>query len=93
MQERRNSIADTLELRLSCTNPSLCYDSTYSIALTASERQSDFDPTRHPIPQYLTLTGKLWCVCGENQPCFKGTALYLFQINIKESNKLKNNKK
>ena len=25
MQERRNSIANTLKLRLSCTNPSMCY--------------------------------------------------------------------
>ena len=26
MQERRNSIANALELHLSCTNPSMCYD-------------------------------------------------------------------
>ena len=26
MQERRNSIANALELRLSCTNPSICRD-------------------------------------------------------------------
>ena len=25
MQERRNSIANALELRLSCTNPSICF--------------------------------------------------------------------
>ena len=28
MQERRNSIANTLELRLSCTNPSICVTNT-----------------------------------------------------------------
>ena len=31
VQERRNSIANALELRLSCTNPSIWYDNTSSI--------------------------------------------------------------
>ena len=34
VQERRNSIANALELRLSCTNPSLCSLSVASCLLT-----------------------------------------------------------
>ena len=35
VQERRNSIANALELRLSCTNPSI-WDNTYIVWFTES---------------------------------------------------------
>ena len=37
VQERRNSIANTLELRLSCINPSIC-----KLALAKAKHKSDF---------------------------------------------------
>ena len=36
MQERRNSIANALELRLSCTNPSICSDIKYPFLLPST---------------------------------------------------------
>ena len=36
VQERRNSIANTLELRLSCTNPSICGEANYQIEANAT---------------------------------------------------------
>ena len=37
MQERRNSIANALELRVSCTNPSICIHNFYSLPLNSFE--------------------------------------------------------
>ena len=34
VKERRNSIANALELRLSCTNPSICSDGSVSHSMT-----------------------------------------------------------
>ena len=34
MQERRNSIANALELRLSCTNPTIRYNGSQYLAIT-----------------------------------------------------------
>ena len=55
MQERRNSIANTLELRLSCTSPSI-----YRTTMTEAEHQSDFG-LKKAMP-YFTLTCELWGV-------------------------------
>ena len=41
MQERRNSIANALELRFSCINP------IYSVTVTYAGSRSDHEPTKN----------------------------------------------
>ena len=50
VQERHNSIANVLELHLSCTNPSKCH-----------QKKLEFSWDK----PYITLTGELWGVCSE----------------------------
>ena len=50
MQERRNSIANTLELRLSCTNPSIEHDTLEALTADINTQQ-----THNPIMWSITL--------------------------------------
>ena len=55
MQERRNSIANALELRLSCTNPSMCRclsNHISQVIITEKNRDSLFLPFRPPAIFY-----------------------------------------
>ena len=65
VQERRNSVANTLELRLSCTNPSMLWH--YIQHDNHSNRtwlNQDFKLTKHTT--YFALTGELWSVYCED---------------------------
>ena len=73
MQERRNSIANALELRLSCTNPSVCY--TYQADTSVapgkcrrrrwrSSSRSKLEVLKNSQQLYENTCG--WC-CGNHQ--------------------------
>ena len=48
VQERCNSIANALELRLSCTNPSKLYREQLRISDSATNEATGFSRTKYP---------------------------------------------
>ena len=56
VQERRNSIVTALELRLSCTNPSICADQNGSTFEVVVSIRVDFKSLRYPKgSKYMNL--------------------------------------
>ena len=85
MQERPNSSAFTMELRLFCTNPTnmmycMQQNNDWANILIRVE-------THKKRPIYLTLLGQVWGVgyedLGGNWLCYKSIALYLEIDNSK----------
>ena len=56
MQERRNSIANALELHLSCTNPSICHLPYFPLLLLPSPPLGRFFGPLHPAISLSTCT-------------------------------------
>ena len=85
VQEWRNSIANALELRLSCTNPSTLYwtvqhspiwhGTVWRSAVTNSRNRSNLILTitmTYPTKTCQLCRGLFW----ENWPCYNGTLLH-----------------
>ena len=66
VQERRNSIANALELRLSCINPAICTKDSQVTVLVAAWIYHQMSPdTPHISPRITTGTEFLWSRYGQ----------------------------
>ena len=99
-QERRNSIANALELRISCTNPSMSFhvdgQEVWSIIIHHTSWPSAWDELLSKIPyifrilvhsRQLTNTLSLWCDVKHGGLC--RCFLYLFEVSLLSEEALK----
>ena len=64
VQERRNSIANALELHLSCTNPSICRTKGRWVNVEKTFmaiHHPDFGGKQKPQPPIVSLAAFIWC--------------------------------